>query len=151
MYGNVLDMNNKAIAYLSRTNKDFSQNDISSLLVSARNFNAENNVTGVLLYNTGFFFQYLEGPQEAITKVYQRIQHATSHEIILELFNDVVYKLHFSSWHMGFCYAPQGFLQELSQNNWLDALSEIKAKQDKSPGLEMLMTFWGNMSTNLKP
>jgi hypothetical protein len=143
-------MNTKAIAYLSRTNKDFSQSDISTLLVSARNNNAAHNVTGVLLYNTGFFFQYIEGCEDAITTIYERIQQARSHQILLEVFNDTVDELHFSSWHMGFCFAPEGFIQELSQNNWLDILPEIEQKKEKTPGLEMLFTFWNNMSRNLK-
>jgi hypothetical protein len=138
----------KAVAYISRTTIDFDQSQIDQLLEDSRQFNQQQNVTGVLLYNASFFFQYVEGGVDAVAKVYERIQKATSHEIVLEVYNDTIEQLHFSNWCMGFCALPESFLQKRSQENWLDNVPSIQTKQNESHALAMLMTFWNNMNTN---
>ena len=52
---------------------------LSSILEIARRKNAEQGVTGALLYNSGFFAQVLEGPKPAIEKVFERIQRDERH------------------------------------------------------------------------
>jgi hypothetical protein len=137
----------RAVAYLSRTNTVFSE-ELDDLLLGARSYNDAQQVTGVLLYCTSFFFQYLEGEEHGVLKVYERIQQSHRHEIVLEVFNDTIEEKQFSNWCMGFCHAPEGVVQKLSQENWLTSLGDFQHNAHQSKGLEMLMTFWNNMNDN---
>ena len=141
----------RAVAYLSRTNTVFSQEDLDDLLLDSRDYNVARHVTGVLLYCTSYFFQYFEGEEQGVLNVYERIQQSRRHEIVLEVFNDKIEEKQFSNWCMGFCHAPEGFLQKLSQEGWLAKLADFQTKSHKSHGLEMLMTFWNNMNDNPRP
>ena len=136
----------KAVAYISRAKKSFDQTQIDHLLDESRRFNAEKKVTGVLLYNASFFFQYFEGGVEEVETVYERILKSSSHEILFEVFNDTINKQHFPDWCMGFCSSPYGFLQKLSQEKWFSILPSVEAKQDESHVFSMIMTFWNNMN-----
>jgi hypothetical protein len=44
--------------------------EIEALLISARNSNAAQNITGVLMYLDGNFVQYIEGPEDNLLKTY---------------------------------------------------------------------------------
>jgi len=138
----------KAIAYLSRANKLYTQVEIDHLLSRARSFNQLNNVTGVLLHNHYFFYQYIEGAEKAIDQVYERIRANQDHEIIFEVFNGVVEELHFKDWYMGFCYAPEGILQELAQGQWLSSSFSPHEQDKESHGIAMLKKFWNNLYLN---
>ena len=52
---------------------------ISSILQTARRKNAEQDVTGALFYNSGYFAQVLEGPKKAIEAIFERIQQDERH------------------------------------------------------------------------
>lgn len=137
----------KAIAYISRANKDFTDQDLDYLLIDARSFNQAHGITGVLLHNPGFFYQYIEGPNDAIQQAYARIEASHRHEIIMEVFNDVVDKRYCSEWYMGFCRVPQGCIQELAHINWVAEVPQFKQHAVLSDGLKMLLTFWNNMAS----
>ena len=100
-----------------------------------------------MLHNPGFFFQYLEGPDQNVRKVYARVEAARNHQIIMELYNDKVVQRHFSSWHMGFCRSPQGVIQELSHMNWIAKVPTIQEYQNPPLGLQMLIKYWNNMAS----
>ena len=59
--------------------EQFRREELSSILEIARRKNAEQGVTGALLYNAGIFAQVLEGPKPAIEKVFERIQRDERH------------------------------------------------------------------------
>ena len=52
---------------------------LSTILQTARRKNAEQGVTGALLYNAGYFAQVLEGPKTAIEATFERIQRDERH------------------------------------------------------------------------
>lgn len=139
----------KAVAYLSRANKLFTQADIDHLLSQARTFNEIHQVTGVLLHNHYFFYQYIEGAVSAIDRVYERIRANKDHEIVFEVFHGVVDELHFKEWYMGFCYVPEGVLQELAQAQWLSSSFFCADEtENDSHGISMLKKFWNNLNLN---
>lgn len=137
----------KAIAYLSRAHKEFIPQEIDKILLEARSFNECHDITGVLLYNPGFFFQYIEGTAQNMAQVYERIKNATSHTIIMELYHDFTDKRYCSDWHMGFCRAPEGFIQELAHQSWIEKVHKVKQQAEASQGLLMLLKFWNNMAS----
>ena len=91
----------KRLTYISKFSRFLTQQDIENIgLVSARN-NRQNNITGVLLCLAGIFFQILEGDEEQIDEVYQKILRDDRHiEILcLKLEADIEERL-FPDWSM---------------------------------------------------
>ena len=73
---------------------------LSGILAKARKKNAEEGVTGALLYNSGYFAQVLEGPRAAIEVVFERIQQDERHSDVTIL--DFTESAHrdFAEWSM---------------------------------------------------
>lgn len=68
------------IAYLSVAVEKFSSDDLLNLLKKARAFNQSQNITGILIYREGVFFQILEGPQKAVDDLMDKIDQDPRHE-----------------------------------------------------------------------
>ena len=91
----------KRLTYISKFSRLLTEQDIENIgLVSARN-NSPNNITGVLLCLAGIFFQILEGDEDKIDEVYEKILKDDRHiEILcLKLEADVEERL-FPDWSM---------------------------------------------------
>lgn len=73
----------KRLIYISHATQNFSSQEIQSIgEISAKN-NQQNEITGVLLFIQGIFFQILEGKPKDIDKVYGRILKDPRHTEIL--------------------------------------------------------------------
>ena len=64
----------QTIAYVSTAIRLLSVAELETLLVTARDLNLQNSVTGVLLYSGGNFMQCFEGRQPAVHETYERIR-----------------------------------------------------------------------------
>lgn len=131
-----------AIVYTSVASRQLSAQDLDSILVDARAFNQKAGVTGALLYTSGTFFQYFEGPAAGVTEVYLRIKLSEKHEHIKELFHQSIHTRQFSTWHMAFAQAPSTVLEELTNEYWEMSLPELSGRDAPSPGLKLLLDFW---------
>jgi len=70
------------LTYLSEAVSDMSFLDLMHLLESARAFNLELGVTGILFYDNQQFGQIIEGERANIMKVWKRIQEDKRHHRI---------------------------------------------------------------------
>ncbi len=61
------------LVYVSSATRPFSGEDLRALLATCRKNNAELGVTGMLLYKDGNFMQVLEGDEEAVRGLYEKI------------------------------------------------------------------------------
>ncbi|MNL34573.1 Blue light- and temperature-regulated antirepressor YcgF [compost metagenome] len=57
------------LVYVSHAVEDISYTDIRNILEVSRKNNAQENITGLLVFREGFFLQLLEGTEEAVKKV----------------------------------------------------------------------------------
>ena len=135
-----------ALAYVSSATNLLSESELEALLVSARTENHRHQVTGVLLYHNGSFFQYLEGAPSAVVHVYERIKASRQHHGIIELEYSLVDARHFGSWHMGFSRAPKSIMLSLSQSAWTRAVATATGASSSSAGVALLLDFWMNVS-----
>ncbi|MCL7713147.1 BLUF domain-containing protein [Stenotrophomonas mori] len=134
-----------AVAYLSTAVAGLTTEDLDHLLVDARAHNRLEGVTGVLLHDGARFFQYFEGTQEAVARIYARIQASRMHVEIEELQNGPVPQRHFTQWHMGCTQTEGSVLQTLSSRQWrheVEFLREDMARAGDLPGLRELLAFW---------
>ena len=90
------------LVYYSIANPDFTEPDMLHMLEHARKSNAEQGITGCLLYHKGVFVQLLEGERQRVESLYERIASDKRHNHVTLLAADRKENRHFSSWNMAF-------------------------------------------------
>ncbi len=95
------------ISYRSRAAQPFSELQLAQLLASARQYNHANGLTGLLIYDEGRFFQWIEGSPEKLDKVWDSIQRDPRHTDIQIMGNQRVPLRFFGDWDMRFSVRKQ--------------------------------------------
>ncbi len=90
------------LVYVSSATKLLTEEELAELLQAAREKNARLDITGLLLYNDGNFIQALEGPKEAVLKLYETISQDHRHSGVMTLTTQPVAERLFPDWSMGF-------------------------------------------------
>ena len=90
------------LGYVSTEALKFSEEALVALLSEARNANADRDVTGLLLYREGSFYQVLEGSESAVMATFQDIEGDPRHKEVRVLFNGETDAREFADWQMGF-------------------------------------------------
>ena len=90
------------LAYLSATPVLLSADDIAQILLSSRSNNAKLEVTGLLVYKDGSVLQFLEGPDENVRKLFEKISQDKRHRNIILLYQKPIENRDFPEWTMGF-------------------------------------------------
>lgn len=90
------------IIYTSREAQFFSDEEIEQLLLGARSHNQESDITGVLLYFDLVFFQVLEGPKDALEKLFARIVEDPRHKDVTLQVNEPISARLFPNWSMAY-------------------------------------------------
>ncbi|UOQ64285.1 BLUF domain-containing protein [Hymenobacter volaticus] len=98
----LLDLSVYQVLYHSRVTKLPSEADLANLLEWSRNFNAEHQITGMLLYSEGRYVQVLEGPEADVRALYSRIKADTRHEQVVTVLEGPSPERRFADWSMGF-------------------------------------------------
>ena len=73
------------MVYCSRATADVDEAAVQHIVASARRFNPEHGITGILVYGSGVFFQWLEGPRDNIKSLMARLRSDSRHEQIVLL------------------------------------------------------------------
>ncbi len=76
--------------------------EIRQILETARRNNSQAKVTGALLFSADHFAQVLEGPQEAVEAIFERIQHDARHGEVTVLESLTSEQRDFSEWSMAY-------------------------------------------------
>ena len=87
-----------AIVYVSKAARPMTQDDLAHILEGARRRNAEEGITGVLLYSDGSFMQYLEGPAAGMLRVYAIIKTHPLHYGLIDLVREPIQSREFAEW-----------------------------------------------------
>ncbi|MDT8990883.1 BLUF domain-containing protein [Curvibacter sp. APW13] len=90
------------LVYSSRATEPFNSVQMEALLEGARRFNAEHDITGMLLYADGHFLQVLEGPQETVETLLARIDADPRHDHVRVLLRSQRAHRDFPDWHMAY-------------------------------------------------
>ena len=75
----------KRIHYVSSFAQNMSDDEIEVLASQAAKKNVENDITGVLMAQSGIFFQIIEGPEEKIDDLFKNIMRDPRHEKVTTL------------------------------------------------------------------
>ena len=96
--------NLSAIVYRSRAVGPISDTDLFYLLAQARDRNARLGVSGIVLYDRGFFFQWIEGANEALGSVWNSIRADRRHTDVQVLIDQEIPVRLFEGWNMQFAH-----------------------------------------------
>ena len=103
--------------YASSSTSEFSQEDIFEMLKKIRVNNAKLNVTGMLLYENGSFFQVLEGDEAVIEALYEKINADGRHVNISKIIQEPIEARSFGDWTMGYAGLNKKEMSEIDGLN----------------------------------
>lgn len=107
------------VIYTSSAVKEPTEGGLASLLRKARQKNASLELSGMLLYSAGTFFQVLEGPPANVERLFDTIKTDPRHTGVTRIIAEPIRRRAFASWTMGFAQAA---LSELAS---IDGLNDF--------------------------
>jgi hypothetical protein len=73
------------LVYCSRAAADVDDAAVARIIATARRRNPASGITGLLVFGSGIFFQWLEGPREQVLKLMALLKTDPRHEQIVPL------------------------------------------------------------------
>ena len=130
------------ICYVSSANEKFQQTELLELLNQARQYNKNNNITGLLLYDgVGTFLQTLEGEKDDVESLLSKIKMDERHKRVNLLSAKLVEERLFANWSMGFRLIDKTAIKQI------DGFSDFMYAPEKN--LEAFATSKPNSAMNL--
>jgi len=97
------DMNLVHCVYCSASTKTpLSPTELESLLEKCRQSNSTADITGILLYQNGSFFQVLEGEHNTVEALFDKISLDNRHHQTKKIIFEPIAARSFAAWTMGF-------------------------------------------------
>jgi hypothetical protein len=90
------------LIYVSNATRRFDEAQLKEILMASRAANAEIEVTGLLLYKDGSFMQMLEGPENAVRALLDKILRDPRHYNLVTIQEGMNEARIFPGWSMGF-------------------------------------------------
>ena len=91
-----------SLIYVSTSVKLLNDEELLDILKISRENNSSKDVTGLLLYKGGNFMQVLEGPDEAVEALYEKIKADPRHKDVNVLSREQISARQFPAWEMAF-------------------------------------------------
>ena len=73
------------LVYCSRATAAVDDAEVQRIIATARRCNSEHGITGMLVFGSGIFFQWLEGPRHNVTSLMSLLRTDRRHEDIILL------------------------------------------------------------------
>ena len=116
------------LIYASTATQEFTEVELAELLREARASNERLQITGMLLYSNGSFFQILEGSASAVDELFDRIADDPRHAHAATIIREPIAKRAFGEWTMGFAALNQReFIDGVGLNDFFDKASCFSA------------------------
>ena len=90
----------KFLVYVSRKTDGLSIDMVSDIISKAVINNAKNDITGILLVKNKYFYQFIEGTEQAVDALYAKLQHDRRHQDVHILMTGYENKRVFPIWDM---------------------------------------------------
>lgn len=90
------------LIYISTARQVIAANELDQILLVSRRNNARVGVTGLLIAGGKRFLQALEGPEDAVSDTYRRIERDPRHFAVVTLRRETVDTRTFPDWTMGY-------------------------------------------------
>lgn len=102
-----------AISYVSTVNPALSEDEIQETLDFSKRWNNDHDITGILLYSQGNFFQVLEGEEEQLKDLFSRIKADERHHNIITIFQKQIPNIKFDGYEVDFISLDDRYNVEL--------------------------------------
>jgi hypothetical protein len=90
------------VCYISSASKSLENLNLKHLYNTSKINNAQQHITGILIYQNGNFLQILEGENKNINKLYRLIKRDNRHTNILQIINKSILAPIFEDYQTGF-------------------------------------------------
>lgn len=116
----------QSLIYFSSATKLLSDNDLIDILNISRINNERHQITGLLIYHEGSILQILEGTEDSLDIIFDKIQKDNRHKGIMKFGNFSIAERSFPSWSMGF--------KKVSKEDWskLKGFTDLNNKDEFS-------------------
>lgn len=131
------------LLYASSAVRPFEAIELDSLLQVSRRNNDAVNVSGMLLHHGGSFLQYLEGNEQDVSGVFERISKDPRHHGVFVLDKGRIAERALPSWSMGYKHLAPEQQEQVGGFN-LNKADLEKALDPELPRsvLSMMRTFY---------
>lgn len=130
----------RSVAYISTSKLSVSDealtDEVNKIIEISKKNNADQGITGALLYNGGYFIQVLEGPDEAINKTLERIKQDSRHDSIRILSDHTFEKRRFSKWDMALAGFQDEFMPDLKVH--FDSVEDLQVPDSGKAALKVM-------------
>lgn len=90
--------------------------DVGRILMQSRKNNPKHQIGGVLYFSNNYFFQCLEGEQEAVNSLFQKITEDARHTNVQTISVKRINKRQFANWSMKYVALRDNVTQLLQQH-----------------------------------
>jgi hypothetical protein len=134
------------VAYCSRAAPEVDASTVERIVATARRTNPAQGITGLLVFGSGVFFQWLEGPRDHITGLMAKILRDPRHDEVVTLsHSEEVRERLFPDWSMELVTPDQ--IREVL----LDALANAEDEQNSASLTRLLEKIDSNGLSGLMP
>ena len=98
--------------YASKASEDFVESELAKLMQQSHNNNLRGELTGMLLYCEGSFFQVLEGRESAVKSIYEVIEQDDRHCEMVKIIEEDIEERAFGDWSMGLMTATKKEIED---------------------------------------
>ena len=120
------------LIYCSLATPNLAPTEIDQIITTAKRYNPRYGITGLLVYGSGIFFQWLEGPKDNVIGLMKRIGEDSRHlNLVILSEEDEVRERLFPNWDMELVEAAE--IGDVLKN----ALKEASDEKQK----QMLLMF----------
>jgi hypothetical protein len=95
------------------TKKGFTAAELATLLEECRTKNAQADITGMLLYRDGTFFQVIEGERSVIESLLNKLEKDQRHHRVTKIILEPIEARAFAEWTMGYSTIAANKLAEI--------------------------------------
>lgn len=127
------------LTYRSKATPNLKTEDLNQILNEATDMNGIKNITGCLIHYNESFIQILEGKENDVLDIFEKIKQDARHYAVELLWENQYEGRSFSDWNMAF-YQPNGNTHKEYLNNLL-LLSQFSERASGT-----LLSFWGSVS-----
>jgi hypothetical protein len=101
------------LVYASRAHAHCDERMLRDILTKARQDNVAHGITGVLLFDSGVFSQWIEGPATAVDRLWVNLQRDTRHSQVEMISHARIDERAFGQWKMGLSTTPLGPAEQI--------------------------------------
>ncbi len=113
-----------AICYVSSENDRMEENHIEILFSQTQRNNTANDISGILLYSQGNFFQVIEGDAITIKELFKKIENDDRHRNLFRVFNREIKQDQYDGYCCDFL-TKHNQSEELNENYYLQFLKNL--------------------------